>query len=517
MVNQSSLIKHRQSTTGAVQKDSRARLDRDVLADLLITKDFSFGKILDLSKDFNAESLLTQCGNLIKDREDNVKVKSLSPMIIHSKEVILLPSGFLKSHDESAMAFAAISNVIKYRIRVYESDYKIGDKSEDVKNFFRGIIFAVMRPGDKIAIRAKSNMFEKGRTFARACQVKAVFESRGIQKLLKRSHEFFGNNSGETTGRKTNVTYLKELLPSLFNDKHDAFGDVLFNSLRRSGIFQREELKRLWIYEYSVSYPEYLVYYHSSRILVQNRRAKKSETRTKVPSKPKSKSLFTTEEYDILISIHSRLFNDLEFLEKGETWYDFIYDTPIDKIDRAIEGYMADRNKFLMSFGRITTRRLQEFRKGLSQPSKRKADITSQEVGTCLLLRENLLSSFLDELLSFKTPDVQNFINSVLDSKEGFQTVGIDQESRNLLKNLLMTMGLNKELPYKSAKDYQTVSVTDNLKLLNEKLYPRLISYEEYPFKKKPLGKDILKENPGRSGYSQKSGKGFKWIKLRYF
>jgi len=131
------------------------------------------------------------------------------------------------------------------------------------------------------------------------------------------------------------------------------------------------------------------------------RRGKVESTKKRVvPRKPRPSSLLLSEENHIISEISSELFKNPKYFESSREWVLQIGRVGFTAVKDAIQKLTAARNAYVMKYAAMTTRRLREYK---AMPNalgiKRKAQINMQDIEWFLNGRENLVTSFSNEII----------------------------------------------------------------------------------------------------------------------
>jgi len=400
--------------TGNAENAYQAALKKSIDEETLITR------LKDLTE-FDITLFKAKYELLEKEEALRTSSKGFSPKLFASEGEITLPSGFLKVADEQVLLICRLAQVCKYKIRVYESDTNHSTNLSDrAKLVLRGMILALGSPNQVINVSKKKTAVSEGQSFVRACQVVGMFGARNRMKLLNRSHYWFSNNPGEQqeiNNRSVEVIPYKEHLKSAFNTSTQDFYELTYGLLKKSFESLSEAVQRDLMVKHTMSYGAYVNLYESQSVQVESkgRRGKnKREVRSRVPSKPKSRSLFTQGEYEAILSIHDVIFTEAPYMQKHEAFVREVWSPVWSNTERRIHDIINARSEFLRKFARITTRRLQELRSTLGVKDKRKADITQGELDTALCKRGTPLRAFVEELLKMNTVQIHYWVCKVL-------------------------------------------------------------------------------------------------------
>jgi hypothetical protein len=397
---------------------------------------------------------------ILKGYKDSIsvsKVKDLRPMILTSRKTIVLPSELLKFQEEPVYLLILLAQKLGYEIREYESskDYK-HILTEEGKLFVRGMLLAVYDDEQIINIQKKSGRLSEGMAFARAAQTLGLFSHQGRDKYLVRNHHYFSNNPGEkrmVAKKEIDVIPLKDTLPSLFKADNNYLSNILYTLLKKSyTILSKtviDDLKK----KYTIAYSDYVYLYETQSFVVasrgKGRRRNQQETVSRVPTKPKSRSLTLQQEFDFLIKLHEDIFRNESYMQSKDAFVNLIWSDAGRNLASDISKNIADKSQFLQKFAQLTTRRLQEFRKTLKKPDLRKADFSIQDIEQSLRGRGAVHREFINELIRMNTSESKRFIQDSLELTTGFEINTLDQSQYVKLSNKLRSC-LGSVEPYKS-------------------------------------------------------------------
>jgi hypothetical protein len=362
-------------------------------------------------------------------------------MYIDSIRTIILPNQLTKSCDDGYQLIVTLASKLGINTKVYEPEkFEIGDVPKDDLEFLRGIIYQVCTQ-EKCALHRKRSSFEEGRTLAEAAYVIGYYSSYKMSNFLVRDHRHFANNHGEMAmDNKTQIVPLKERLKRCFRGEATALADMCYTLMKKLGYQKIDDDRTLELRsKYTMSYGNYVnLHYKQRRVVRQTTRRKQQIEVSKVPSKPSNSSLLKKLELGALLSIHESTFKESSWMSNHTAWIRFVWSKDQDVHLAKLHELMTRRTLFLQQLGSLTTKRLQGVRKLQNNPSKRKADITPMELGTYLEHRQDLLGEFLREVLSLKTPELQEWISEVLGIEKEFKIISLADDQKSKLRSRLL-------------------------------------------------------------------------------
>jgi hypothetical protein len=302
-----------------------------------------------------------------------------------------------------------LAHLLDYKVVLlpYENR-QIRDLSENDIKFTAGISFITEDFERHLNVRRKEDMYETGRTFARAQQILGLFNSEGCftADALKRDHRWFGNNPDEYEGEKRTrvpVLYMGRDIERYWLEREWAkpLTTLLLSLLKKSHTLLTEEVRNLAIRDNCLSYSEAVENFGKVDVVVTPATGRKPAVKSRrVPRKPKQNSLLLKGEIEIIDEIISPMFKAIEIHSKDE-WIDAIKEHGWPKVKRRLRENASDRAEFLQRFSSMTTKRLNEVRRTVAPAkTKRKRDISSDELISTLSQRGNPVMIFVTEVLA---------------------------------------------------------------------------------------------------------------------
>jgi hypothetical protein len=136
------------------------------------------------------------------------------------------------------------------------------------------------------------------------------------------------------------------------------------------------------------------------RVVEPAKGKKKAVTSKKVPGKPKQSPLLLKTEMDLLTKISAPLFGktSLEVLSHDE-WVHYILDNGLEWARKYLREIYVNRQTYLVRFAKLTTSRLQQLRKiSVALQTKKKSNVSQEDLRTLLLSKENPTATFVTEI-----------------------------------------------------------------------------------------------------------------------
>jgi len=344
-----------------------------------------------------------------KRQSDISKNKDLSPTIITSRKEVYLPDTDSK-YDENLLVKSMKALALKLGYTVKEIPYgerSIRTLSERQFKIAAGIAFAPIDLERKFNINRKEDYYELGRTYARAQQCIGAFSSEtklGVE-ALKRNQRFFGNSPKETTGDTTKIPVIymaKEIRYIFIESEWSRDLETILNILlRQSQTLLASDVRDDLIKDNVLPFSEVVNLFGEREIVVTPKQGRRPATKVKrVPKAPRQNSLFVSAEMKLISEHNSALFKAVEVLNK-EDYIAFLKKHGFAPLKKRIQARASHRSEYLAKFAALTTKRLNEVRSNnTSLKSKRKRDITPEDVLSMLNRRNSPVSRFVDELFS---------------------------------------------------------------------------------------------------------------------
>lgn len=350
-----------------------------------------------------------------------------------SGKEIFLPDTGERADNLIIAAMGVLAKKLDYTVSLIPyGDRKITTLVDAMEQQAIGISFTIMDFERKLLIRNKTDNYETGRTIARAQQTIGLFTSIDWlgQEALKRSQRWFGNNPNETEGKgraKVKVDYVGRDFSHFFVESEWAsqLAHLLGQLLRKSHTLLSGEVVEHIINENILSWSECVSHFSTIHVAKDKRRSKgEDEKQERIPRKPRQNALLLKEEMDLLDRIITPLFKSREVADK-QAFLEIVKSSGFTAIRRELRTSATERAEFLQKFASLTTKRLNEVRKNLTESkSKRKRDVTSDDVTTTLRRREtpvrefaleiqSLDSSYRKVLLSYRRENSDRTLNAV--------------------------------------------------------------------------------------------------------
>jgi hypothetical protein len=340
---------------------------------------------------------------------DLTRSNTMFPMINVSGKVLYLPSTVKDEDNLLVQSMAVLGEKLGYTVRTIPyGERKVRELSVASLKLATGVSFAVLDGERKFNIHMKEDLYELGRTYARAQQIIGAVEAKQSLSLdcLKRNNRFFGNNPSEVSvdGKvRTPVSYLAKTIEHCFIEEEwgHHLRIILNTLLRRSHILVDQDVLTAAVKDNIIQYSECVTLFATREVVITPGAGKRpSITARRVPKKPKANSLLLKSEMAVIDGISDDLFKALSGTDK-DSWYEAIINQGWKTIKTSIVERANHRSEYLAKFASMTTKRLNEIRKiSDSNKTKRKRDVTSTDVTSMLERRLDRLDTFAKEILS---------------------------------------------------------------------------------------------------------------------
>jgi hypothetical protein len=413
------------------------------------------------------EEVLSNAFSNVTDKLEKVKLKTieskdLTPMISTDSRVVVLPNSLLKNDNLIGLALLRWCKFLKYDIRMFSVE---GTTTSDPSNSEQEIGLALWKSLDDITgsvnvQKTKKNVTEEVRAFVRAQQIIGYcseVKTLGVD-ILKRSHRYFGNNPSETTEvavsakqfRVIKVPYFKRELDEYWREtKWKGHLSQIFITLIRESwraidnqIFYKNFTDNL------LSLDDFVKVYCATphEEPVKGQRGK-TETHMRVPSKPKENTMLTKAEQTILNKMNAKLFGNTYYEANAPEWVALLIGDGLPETKGYLQSLYKARAAYIRQFAALTTKRLTEIRKYVPDCKlKKKKDVTSKEVTQLLLLREDPLASFVDEVLQMDQ-GLNSFVGVFVSDSDSYAVnFGNKTEAKEQAREILMEHFRKEEL-----------------------------------------------------------------------
>jgi hypothetical protein len=423
------------------------------------------GASREAARDLNDEDFKTANAVLTKSyesRRSNLHSKdtNILPHIDASERTVYVPDTYDKEDNVIMASMVSLAKTLDYNVsklpygeRVYETP------AESVWQIAVGMGFAPLDFKNKFLIKEKSDMYEQGRTIARAQQLLGYFntEKKLGAEALRRDQMFFGNNPTQTTSvGKTQypVRYVGKILESCFAEIEWAsyLAPMYLVLLRKSWTLLDKEILESSVKDVMLQYTDVLDLFAKRETVIVPQKGKTAAVSVrKVPKKPKVSSLLKRTEYEFLDRTLTKVFSAIDQSSRDD-WYNHVMAHGFSTIKKRIIENANVRAQILQRFASMTTKRLNELRQvGPHVTTVRKRDVQPTDLNTMLLRREKPVDRFADELISLDPTFTSILVDFRVEESGGSVNY---QTSRQKLINLLSTKELYK-IALDSDKKYE--------------------------------------------------------------
>jgi len=405
----------------------------------------------------------------VTDRLDKLKLKTieskdLSPMISTENRIVVLPSTLLEGTNVLGLALLRWCRFLKYDIRMFTVQGTVVAEPAESES---EIGLAFWKSLDDITssvntLKKKNNVTEEIRAFVRAQQIIGyITENKHLSvDILKRKHRYYGNNPSETTEQQVSaknfktvkVVYLKKELETYWREAkwRPQLAQIFVTLLRESWRAIDPEIMYANLESNLLTLDEFVKVYcaipHEEPVKGQRG---KTEIHMRVPSKPKESSMLLKAEQKILNDMSAKLFGNTYYEAHASEWNHILLGDGLSETKSYLQSLYKARSAYVRAFADLTTKRLTQIRKTVPDcKMKKKKDVTSTDLTHLLLLREDPLASFADEVLQMD-PELTSFVGvALLDSEGSIARVpGVDKAKiKEIMVESLRTEGLYNDL-----------------------------------------------------------------------
>jgi hypothetical protein len=344
---------------------------------------------------------------------------NLKPLINESEKIVLLPDTLKKPDNAVVQAMAQFASRMGYTVKLIEyGERPIRDLTVASSETGLGIYMSLDDELNIIKFNKKQDNYEIGRAYARSQQVVGLLSSSSHlgTNILKENNRYFGNAKVKDTKKKigdADQYWVRESRLLFYEEDWDnELGLLLCNLLRKSHILVDEATLLDNIVPYVEPYPEFVRQHTSQEVTITPAKGKKAATTTtKVPSKPKKSSLLLDKELSLLLEISAPIWINPHWSTMSSTeWAYELLNLGAKAIASDLKTIYSARATFLAKMASVTTKRLQAIR-SLSDTlkTKRKADIQVTDLEALLLLREDPVDSYVNEIFTID-PSGNQFI-----------------------------------------------------------------------------------------------------------
>jgi hypothetical protein len=398
--------------------------------------------------DYSKASAILQAS--FDSRRSNLRSKdsNILPHIDAQERIVYVPDTYEKDDNVIMASMVSLAKTLDYTV----SKLPYGDRAYETPadamwQIATGMGFAPLDVGNKFIIKEKNDMYEFGRTIARAQQLLGYFNSE--KKLgaeaLRKDQMFFGNNPSQSTVvGKVNypVRYTGKMVDSCFAEIEWAsyLAPMYLVLLRKSWKLLDEEILISSAKDVMLQYTEVLdLFAKRETVIVPQKGRTAAVSIRKVPKKPKASSLLKKTESEILERSMTKVFAAIDQSSRDD-WYSHVMDHGFSAIKRKIVDNANVRTQILQRFAAMTTKRLNELRaSGDHLKTVRKRDVQSTDLNTMLLRREKPVERFADEIISIDPTFSSILVDFRVVLEDG--TVNYNS-SRQQLINLLASKNL---------------------------------------------------------------------------
>jgi hypothetical protein len=382
---------------------------------------------------------------------------AMLPGISISGKRVLLPDTINKDDNLIVQAMSVIAKKLEFEVELIPyGERKIRDLTPAGEQFAAGISFVILDGERKFNINKKEDLYEAGRTYARAQQIMGAVEANTMLGLdcLKRNNRHFGNNPNEVevvAKTRTPVRYEGKTVSAFFIEEEwaEQLRIILNSLLRRSHVFVKDTIMAESIKDNMLQYSEAVSLFAVREVVITPAIGKRPAITVKrVPKKPKANALLLKSEMTVIDELISELFAALYGTSRDE-WYTAVVNVGWKAIKAKLVERSSKRSEWLSRFAAVTTKRLGEIRKlSDSTKTKRKADVTSAEVASSLSRRNDPVSSFADEIISMD-PTMKNFLTKFIIKEQSTDKLAF-AASRQALINYLADKSIYASLDLKN-------------------------------------------------------------------
>jgi len=459
-------------------------LDRDDVAGRS-KSEITTSKVWDRLSSIDEEAI-SEAFSKVTDKLEKIKVKTieskdLSPMISTDSKVVILPSSLLQDPSGLGISLIRWARFLKYDIRLFTVE---GTTFADASDLQSEIGLAFWKSLDDITgsvnvQKKKNNATEEVRAFVRAQQIIGyISEVKKLSpEILKRSHRYFGNNPSETVEqqvaakqfRNIKVQYFKKELENYWREVKwkPQLTTIFITLIRESWRAIDPDILYKNLTMNVLSLDEFVkVYCATPHTEPSKTQRGATETHMRVPSKPKENNMLLKTEQNWLNAINATLFGNTYYETHASEWVSMLLGDGFSETKSYLQALYKARGAYARAFASLTTARLGEIRRHVPDcKSKRKKDVTSKDVATLILLRDDPCASFVQEVVQMD-PDLSIFLGcGVLDRIEFISS--LPKEERDKTKEILEE-SLRRGEVYKDIERTATQVETWNLYVKNK-------------------------------------------------
>jgi hypothetical protein len=413
---------------------------------------------------------LTSVSSAIKEKKvQAISGRDLVPMIGESdgRKVLVIPSSLKSDPNYMGIAMLRFAQFAQYEIREFDyhnekdSSEKTDIKSEVGLAFYQSLDDIMQSVN--ITSKAK-NMHEKVRKFVRGQQVLGFIGSRKQKPdILKRNQTLWGNHPQETEDVQVapnrftqfKVSYFKREMTEYWRESKfkKQLTEIFVQMIRDTWTAVPHEILYNNVVDSLLPMVELVKLYcsHTEEINVGSVKKPDIRKKTSVPSKPKESPLLLKEEQQILNELLAPLFGKTFFEDNIQDWPLFLLGSGFVNVKSDLQEIYRTRGVFVRNFAQLTTNRLGQIRTlpGCPKDMKKK-DVKPDKVAELILLRQNAIDSFVDELLHLD-PQLNGYLAvwfAGINEIPKLDTSGPDfrKSVKSTLESLLIEKGLYKDI-----------------------------------------------------------------------
>jgi hypothetical protein len=395
-----------------------------------------------------------------KRGSDISDIKSLLPGLNTTEGTVYLPSTISDDENNIVRSMGVLAKDLGMTVVLIPyGERKVEQLARETYKYAAGVSFVILDYKRHLVVKGKSDLYEEGRTFARAQQIIGGFskiKSLGLDALRK-SNRWFGNNPNEHEGSgrsRVPVAYTAKGVHNLFIEKEWAkeLGSLLLNLLHKSFDLLSEDEKRLALSENIRPFSECVsAFMERTRVVTPASGRKPAVTKRKIPRLPRDNPILTKNEMLFVNDILKPIFT-FPAPKNNSEWLEVILNSKWSDVRASMEGQAIARDELLTRFAALTTKRLQNIRKSVPGVEKnaRKVDIKDTILNTFLISRGDPYGEFAAELASL---DPQ--------CKHAFKAYGAgDSSSKSVLKGSSIHLRAKLRQSMIEFRVYQELSIS---------------------------------------------------------
>ena len=322
-----------------------------------------------------------------------------------AKDAIVIP---LLCNSEQSIAGAILIKLASLlKMKVFTVDATVTARQFDslqrseehvVYGFILGLTDSV-----HVNLSSKKEGIERGRALAAAMKVKFWAEDQKVEPFLKKNHYYFGNFPGVEGKEKTPRTFYEKVFRSFLAEdpiEQTVILRIIHSLVRRLGVdsYSSTEFDKL-VEANTVSFQEFEQKLFRTKVVeTSSKKQKKSTVMVAGPKKPKTSTLLTKGEMEIIHAIFNELWEGLD--DYNRNWKSYIQTYTYSQLESMVRQILNSRYSLLDKYRRMTTTRLIELRKALNLPKIRKSQVTAEQRTTMISARPDPVTSYYRELVN---------------------------------------------------------------------------------------------------------------------